>query len=99
MQGGVLVGTGWGEIQISAYTFQGSDKQLYIVSLEIINQILYARDGPLMLDEFELGELADVLQVATAFIVDHEVSVDVVSEFLVIDEERLHHCLLDVTVV
>ncbi len=52
-----------------------------------------------MLDEFELGELADVLQVATAFIVDHEVSVDVVSEFLVIDEERLHHCLLDVTVV
>jgi hypothetical protein len=60
---------------------------------------LDARDGPLVLDELEFSELADVLEVATALVIDHEVSIDVLAQLLVVDEEGLNNCLLNVAVV
>jgi hypothetical protein len=99
MEGGVLIGTGWREIQVSPYTLQSSYQQFDVISLQIVDQVLDACDGPLILDEFEFSELTDVLQVATALIVDDEIGVYVFPQFLVIGEEGLKDCFLDVAVV
>lgn len=99
MKQGVLVGTGWREVKVSTYALQCSNQQFYVVSLQIIDQVLDAGDGPLVFDEFEFGELTDILQIATALIVDDEIGVYVFSQFLVISEEGLKHCLLDVAIV
>lgn len=99
MRGGVLVGTDWREIQVSSHTFQSRNKQFDVVTLQIIDQILEAGDGPLILYEFKFGELTNVLKITTAFIVDDEICVYIFPQFFVIGEEGLKDCLLDVAVV
>ena len=43
-----------------------------------------ATDGLFVLDEFEFGELANILEISASLIVDDEIGVNVVSQFLIV---------------
>lgn len=57
----LLVGTDWRKVQISPNAFERGNEQLDIISLEIIDKVLDASDGLLVIDQFEFGELTDIL--------------------------------------
>lgn len=96
---GLLIGTDGGKVKKSAYAFERGYEELDVVALQVIDEILKASDGPVVIDQLKFSELAYILQVATAFVIYHKVGVDVLSQSLVIRKEGVDYAFLDVSEV
>ena len=96
---GLLVGTDGRKVKESADTFECSYEELDVISLQIIDEVLKAGDCSIVINQLKFSELADILQIAAALIVDHEIGVDIISQPFVIREERVDDAFLDVSEV
>ena len=87
------------QVEEASDRLQRSNEQFDVEALEVVDEVLDDGQHAFGVDEFELGKLADVFQVATALVVDHEVHVYVLTQLLVLQEQRLLQPLRHVLVV
>ena len=75
----VLVSISGRKIQKTPHRLKAGNQQLDVVAFEIVDKVADAGQGPFCLDDFELGELTDVLEVTATLVIDHKVSINVFS--------------------